>query len=260
MMCVILTGGFDLSVGSTVGFTCVIAALLGQGNYPIIVPLASAVFAGLLIGTANGFGIAYLRIPPFVVTLGSLSIVRSFAYIASGGIPVFGVSKEFEAIAGGKILAEVPNLVIFYVVIALFIGFVMTKTVYGRRVYAVGGNAEAANVSGINTKFIKLSVYSICGLLAGVAGALLCSRTVSGSPTTGSGYELDAIAAVVIGGCSMDGGSGTWYGTIVGAVMLAVISNGLDIMRVPSYYQLLIKGFIVVIAVYLDVRSKERLG
>jgi ribose/xylose/arabinose/galactoside ABC-type transport system permease subunit len=260
MMCVILTGGFDLSVGSIVGFTGVVAALLAQGQVPVIVPISLAVIAGLLVGLLNGYSVAYLNIPAFVVTLGTQSIVRGLAYIFSGGVPVFGVTKDYELIAGGKLFDTIPYLVIYYLAIALIIGFVLNSTVYGRRIYAVGGNEVSARVSGINVKFIKLSVYGICGLLAGVAGFLLTSRTVSGSPTTGIGYELDAISAVVIGGISLDGGAGKWYGTIIGALMLAVISNGLDIMRVPSYYQLIIKGIIIVIAVYFDVRNRAKLS
>jgi ribose transport system permease protein/inositol transport system permease protein len=258
MMCVILTGGFDLSVGAIVGFTGVIAALFAQGNYPVIFPVLLAVLSGLVIGLVNGACISFLSIPAFVVTLGTQSIVRGLAFLASGGIPIFGVSKAYENIAGGLLFNFVPYLVIYYLLIVVLFGFILTKTVYGRRVYVVGGNEVAAGVSGISVKFIKMSVYGICGLLAGVAGCLLASRTVSGSPVTGQGYELDAIAAVVIGGISLDGGSGKWYGAVIGAIMLAVLSNGLDIMRVPSYYQYLFKGFIIVAAVFLDVHSKAR--
>jgi ribose transport system permease protein/inositol transport system permease protein len=258
MMCVILTGGFDLSVGAIVGFTGVVAALLAQGNQPLFVPVMLSVAAGLTIGLLNGACIAYLSIPAFVVTLGTQSVVRGLAFLASGGIPIFGVSKAYEKIAGSLLFNFVPLLVIYYLLIVAVFGFVLSKTVYGRRVYVVGGNETAAEVSGINVKFIKMSVYGICGLLAGVAGCLLTSRTISGSPVTGQGYELDAIAAVVIGGISLDGGSGKWYGSVIGALMLAVISNGLDIMRVPSYYQLLLKGFIIIGAVFLDVQSKKK--
>ena len=258
MACAILVGGFDLSVGSTVGLAGVIAALLAQGQYPIIVPIAAAILTGLLAGLLNGVAIAYLKIPAFVVTLGTQSIIRGLAYLASGGRPVFGVTKAYEYIAGGKLFDTIPLLVIYYLAIALLIGFVLTKTVYGRRIYAVGGNDQAASVSGINVKFIKASAYVLCGLIAGVAGMLLTSRTVSGSPITGEGYELDAIAACVIGGFSMDGGSGKWYGMIIGALVLSVISNGLDILNVNSYYQLIIKGVIVILAVFVDVRGRSK--
>ena len=157
MACAILTGGFDMSVGSTVGLSGVIAALLAQGDYPIVVPIAAAIGVGLLVGVLNGVLVAYLNVPAFVVTLGTQSIVRGLAYIISGGKPIFGVVDAYERIAGSKLFGVIPMLVVYYVVITLIIGFVLQKTVYGRRMYMVGGNAQAARVSGINTRFIKMS-------------------------------------------------------------------------------------------------------
>lgn len=258
MACCILTGGFDMSVGSTVGLAGVVAALLAQGQYPIIVPIGAALLVGLAVGALNGFCVAYLDIPAFVVTLGTQSMIRGLAYIVSGGKPVFGVSEAYENIAGGKLFGTIPYLVVYYVIIALLVGFVLQKTVYGRRIYAVGGNAQAARVSGINVKFIKLSAFMICGVMGGIAGMLSTSRTVSGAPLTGEGYELDAIAACVIGGLSMNGGSGKWYGMIIGALILSVMSNGLDILGVPSYYQKVLKGLIIVSIVLIDVSSKRK--
>ena len=259
MGCVILTGGFDLSVGSIVGLSGVIAALLAQGDTPIIIPIVCAIGIGGLSGLLNGGLVAYLNIPAFVVTLGTQNFIRGLTYIASGGKPVFGVNRAYERIAGTNV-ANVPLLVIYYLIIVLLFAFILQKTVYGRHIYTVGGNADAASVSGINVKRIKLSVYMIAGLLSGVAGMLLTSRTVSGSPTTGDGYELDAIAAVVIGGFSLDGGVGKWYGMLIGALVLSVLSNGLDIMGVASYYQYLIKGVIMIIAVYFDVRGRAKMS
>ncbi len=258
MACAILTGGFDMSVGSTVGLSGVIAALLAQGDYPIVVPIAAAIGTGLLVGVLNGVLVAYLNVPAFVVTLGTQSIVRGLAYIISGGKPIFGVVDAYERIAGSKLFGVIPMLVVYYVVITLIIGFVLQKTVYGRRMYMVGGNAQAARVSGINTRFIKMSAFAICGLMAGIAGMLSTARTVSGAPLTGEGYELDAIAACVIGGFSMDGGVGKWYGMIIGALILSVMGNGLDILGVSSYYQKILKGAIIIIIVLLDVRGKRR--
>jgi len=260
MGCVILTGGFDLSVGSIVGLSGVIAALLAQGDTPIIIPIVCAIGIGGLAGLLNGALVSYLKIPAFVVTLGTQNFIRGLTYIASGGKPVFGVNRAYERIAGTNILGRVPLLVVYYLIIVLLIAFILQKTVYGRHIYTVGGNAEAAAVSGINVKRIKLSVYAIAGLLSGVAGMLLTSRTVSGSPTTGDGYELDAIAAVVIGGFSLDGGVGKWYGMLIGALVLSVLSNGLDIMGVASYFQYLIKGVIMVVAVYFDVRGRAKMS
>lgn len=259
MGCVILTGGFDLSVGSIVGFSGVVAALLAQGETPIFIPIVCAILIGGLSGLLNGALVSYLSIPAFVVTLGTQNFIRGLAYLTSGGKPVFGVSRAYERIAGMNVFGQVPLLVVYYLVIVGIVAFVLQKTVYGRHIYIVGGNAEAARVSGINVKRIKLSAYMIAGLLAGVAGMLLTSRTVSGSPITGDGYELDAIAAVVIGGFSLDGGVGKWYGMLIGALVLSVLSNGLDIMGVASYYQYLIKGVIMVAAVYFDVRSRSKM-
>lgn len=259
MGCVILTGGFDLSVGSIVGLSGVVAALLAQGNLPIIVPILCAIGIGGVAGLLNGTLVSYLGIPAFVVTLGTQNFIRGLAYLISGGKPVFGVDRAYERIAGTNIFGQVPLLVVYYLLIVLLIAFILQKTIYGRHIYTVGGNAEAARVSGINVKGIKLSVYMLAGLLAGVAGMLLTSRTVSGSPITGSGYELDAIAAVVIGGFSLNGGVGKWYGMLIGALVLSVLSNGLDIMGVASYYQYLIKGVIMVAAVYFDIRGRANM-
>lgn len=256
MGCVILTGGFDLSVGSIVGLSGVVAALLAKGNLPIVVPILCAIGIGGLAGLLNGTLVSYLGIPAFVVTLGTQNFIRGLAYLISGGIPIFGVSRAYERIAGMNIFGQIPLLVVYYLFIVMIIAFLLQKTVYGRHIYTVGGNAEAARVSGINVKGVKLSVYMLAGLLSGVAGMLLTSRTVSGSPLTGAGYELDAIAAVVIGGFSLSGGVGRWYGMLIGALVLSVLSNGLDILGVASYYQYLIKGVIMVGAVYADVRGR----
>jgi ribose/xylose/arabinose/galactoside ABC-type transport system permease subunit len=259
MMFVIVSGGIDLSVGSIVALTGVIAASFAHpGEYPLIVPIVLSVLAGLAAGFLNGVGVAYGNIPPFIVTLGSMTIIRGLALIYSKGQPIFGVTDEFEALASGFVFGTIPYLVIYFLVITAISAFILTKTVYGRRVYAVGGNEITARVSGVSVKRIKIAVYSISGLLAGVAGLLLASRIVSGNPTSGQSYELDAIAAVIIGGVSMTGGSGKWYGTVIGALMIAVIGNGLDILNVSSHFQLVIKGAIIIVAVLLDMKGKKK--
>ena len=257
MTFVIITGGIDLSVGSIVALTGVIAASFAHpGEYPLIIPISLALGAGLIAGFLNGVGVALGNIPPFIVTLGSMTIIRGLALIASSGQPVFNVTKVFEHLAGGFIINFIPHLVIVFLIVTIISAFVLTWTVFGRRVYAVGGNETAAKVSGINVNRIKISVYSISGFLAGLAGLLLASRIISGNPTSGQAYELDAIAAAIIGGVSMSGGSGKWYGTIIGALFIAVIGNGLDILNVSSHFQLVIKGSIIIIAVLLDMKGK----
>lgn len=259
MMYVIISGGIDLSVGSIVALSGVMAAHFSHpGEYPLIVPIMIALSVGALVGLFNGIGVAYGNIPPFIVTLGTMTIVRGVALIAANGQPVFGVTKEFEALAGGFVFNTIPNLVVYFVVITLVLAFVLTRTVFGRRVYAIGGNETAAKVSGINVERIKLAVYTLCGFLAGIAGILLASRIISGNPTSGQAYELDAIAAVIIGGVSMSGGAGKWYGTVIGALLMAVISNGLDILNVSSHFQLVIKGLIIIVAVLIDIKGKTR--
>lgn len=258
MMFVIIAGGIDLSAGSVVALSGVVAAYLAQmQGIPIFVPILGALGTGALIGLVNGFGAAYAELPPFIITLATMSIVRGVALILSGGSPVFGLQEQFEGIAGISIANVIPILVLYFLLIAVFSGFILNKTVFGRHVYAIGGNSITAKVSGINVKSMLLRVYIICGVFSGIAGLLIASRTMQGSPTVGVGYEMDAIAAVVIGGVSMSGGSGKWYGTIIGALLLALISNGLDILGVSSNFQQIIKGIIIAVAVYLDLRGKK---
>ncbi len=258
MMFVIIAGGIDLSAGSVVALSGVIAAYLAQlKGVPIIVPVLGALGSGAAIGFINGFGVAYAGLPPFIITLATMSIVRGAALILSGGSPVFGLQDQFEGIAGISIANAVPILVIYFLMIAVLSGFILNKTVFGRHVYAIGGNSITAKVSGINVKSMLLQVYVICGAFSGIAGLLVASRTMQGSPTVGAGYEMDAIAAVVIGGVSMSGGSGKWHGTIIGALLLALISNGLDILGVSSNFQQIIKGIIIAVAVYLDLKGKK---
>jgi inner-membrane translocator len=258
MMFVIIAGGIDLSAGSVVALSGVVAAYLAQmQGLPIFAPILGALGTGALIGLVNGFGAAYAELPPFIITLATMSIVRGAALILSGGSPVFGLQEQFEGIAGISIANVIPILVLYFLLIAVFSGFILNKTVFGRHVYAIGGNSITAKVSGINVKSMLLRVYIICGVFSGIAGLLIASRTMQGSPTVGVGYEMDAIAAVVIGGVSMSGGSGKWYGTIIGALLLALISNGLDILGVSSNFQQIIKGIIIAVAVYFDLRGKK---
>lgn len=260
MMFVIISNGIDLSVGSTVALSGVIAAHFAHpDSYPLIVPIVLALLIGSLVGVVNGIGVAYGNIPPFIITLATMTAVRGVALIVSGGSPVFGLSDAFKSIASGTIGNTIlPVLAVYFLFVLLLSGFILTKTVFGRRIYAIGGNESAAAVSGINVKHMRVIIYSISGTLAGFAGFLLASRTYQGSPTAGQSYELDAIAAVIIGGVSMSGGSGKWYGTLIGALLLAVLANGLDILNVSSNYQMIIKGCIITLAVLVDINSKKR--
>ncbi|KAB1645077.1 ABC transporter permease [Gulosibacter chungangensis] len=257
MMYVIISGQIDLSVGSTVGLAGVAAAMFAHpGEFPLIVPIVVGLGVGILVGLVNGVGVAYGAIPSFIITLGTLTAVRGIALMVSGGAPVSNLSPEFQSLASGRVFG-IPVLAIYFIVIAVVAAFVLRKTVFGRRIYALGGNPHAAEVSGINIKRLTIAPFVIAGTLAGLAGVLLASRTFTGSPTAGQSYELDAIAAVVIGGVSMAGGRGKAFGVVIGALMIAVIANGLDILGIDSNVQLIIKGAIIALAVLIDVKVRR---
>ena len=257
MMFVIISGGFDMSVGSTVAFSGILAAMLGQGNNPLILALIVALIAGLGVGIVNGVGVAVGDLPPFIMTLGTMTAVRGLALLVSNGKPVIGMSEAYKAIAAGSI-AGIPMLAIFLVIVIIICSFVLAKTVYGRRVYACGGNLQAARVAGINTTMIRISTFAIAGLLAGLSGFLMTSRVTIGQPTAAESYEMDAITACVVGGVSMTGGVGKPWGVVVGTLLITVIANGLDILGVSSHWQKIVKSIIIVLAVLIDVKGKGK--
>ena len=257
MMFVIISGGFDMSVGSTVAFSGILAALLGQGNNPLVLALVAALLAGLGVGIVNGVGVAVGDLPPFIMTLGTMTAVRGLALLVSNGKPVIGMSEQYKAIAASSI-AGIPMLAVFLVIVILICSFVLAKTVYGRRVYACGGNLQAARVAGINTTAIRISTFAIAGLLAGLSGFLMTSRVTIGQPTAAESYEMDAITACVVGGVSMTGGVGKPWGVVVGTLLITVIANGLDILGVSSHWQKIVKGLIIVLAVLIDVKGKSK--
>lgn len=257
MMFVIIAGGFDMSVGSTVAFAGILAALLGNGDYPLILPLLVAMVAGLAVGIVNGVGVSVGELPPFIMTLGTMTGVRGLALLVSNGKPITGISPEYRAIAAGSI-AGIPMLAVFLLIVIVICSFVTSKTVYGRRVYACGGNLQAARVAGINTTLIRISTFAIAGLLAGFCGFLMTSRVTIGQPTAAESYEMDAITACVVGGVSMSGGVGKPWGVVVGSLLITVIANGLDILGVSSHWQKIVKGLIIVLAVLIDVKGKGK--
>ena len=257
MTFVIITGGIDLSVGSVLALSAVVAASFAHPDeYPLLVPLLLGLLVGLSLGTLNGILIAKKRLAPFIVTLGMMTAARGLSLVYTNGRPVINLSDNYNQIGGGY-LAGIPLPVIAFLLILLIGVFILHFTRFGRYVYAIGGNELAAKVSGINTNRILIGVYALTGMLAGLAGIVLSSRVMSGSPSTGQGYELDAIAAVVIGGTSLSGGIGSIAGTIVGALIIGVMNNGLDLLNVSSYWQQIVKGFIIVLAVLLDKKTKE---
>jgi putative xylitol transport system permease protein len=250
---VILTGGIDLSVGSVLAFSAMVAAsfVTGDKAYPLWVAVPAGLITGAALGLVNGLVVAYLKVPPFVATLGMLSVARGLTYAYTGGMPVPNLSEAFVNIGEGTIIG-IPVPVIILAVLFGVIWWVLLNTTYGRCIYAVGGNVKSARTAGIATKAITASVYVIAGALAGLAGMVLTALTSSALPQAGLGYELNAIAAVVIGGTSLIGGVGSLAGTLLGAFIIGTINNGLDLLGVSSAYQQIVKGCIIVIAVLLD--------
>jgi len=255
---VILTGGIDLSLGSVVALTGVLAASFAHPNtYPLALPLGIGVLGGVFIGLLNGLVITQCRVAPFIVTLGMMTMARGAALVISQGRPVSDLSDAFNFIGGGDIVGvPVPILILLGVFVLSYL--VLQKTVFGRYIYAVGGNEEAARASGISVAKVKIGAYAVCGALAGLAGIMQASRISTGQPNAGVAYELDAIAAVVIGGSSLSGGIGGVGGTVLGALIIGVINNGLDLLNVSSYYQQIIKGLIIIGAVALDREKISR--
>ncbi|MEG1606439.1 MAG: ABC transporter permease, partial [Clostridia bacterium] len=252
----LISGGLDLSAGSVIALAGVCSAKFGLPDGPnIIVPICVAISVGMACGLVNGVIIAKGKVPPFIVTLGMSLSARGMALLVTNAMPVFGLSKAYTYMGSGKI-GPIPVIVIVMFVVLIIATIILEKTKFGRHIYAVGGNELAAHVSGIRVDRVKIMAYVIMGAMTGLCGMLLAGRIQSGTPTMGEGYELDAIAGAVIGGVSSAGGVGKVYGAVVGSLMLAMISNGLDLLNVSAYYQQIIKGAIIVTAVLLDVKTK----
>ncbi|TDL31021.1 ABC transporter permease [Jeotgalibacillus sp. S-D1] len=251
MTIVILTGGIDLSVGSIVALSGVVSVMASQAGVNPLLAMALGMGAGYIIGFINGFFTAKLGLPAFIVTLASMTYVRGLAYVTSGGYPVVLEDSTFRFIGSGAIFA-IPTPIYFMVVIYIIMFYVLKYTMFGRHIYAIGGNEEAARLTGIKVKKTLVNVYSISGLLAGLGGVILAGRLYSGQPTAGNMYELDAIAAVILGGSKLTGGVGKIQGTIIGVLIMGVITNGLTLMDVSYYWQLVIKGGVILSAVIID--------
>lgn len=254
---VLLTGGVDLSLGSLVALSGVAAASFAHpGDHAVLFPVSIGILAGAACGAANGLVVTRGRVAPFIATLGMMTAARGLALLFSAGRPVSNLSAAFNDIGSGAI-AAVPVPVLIFAAVALLSWVLLRNMKLGRYIYAVGGNENAARASGVHIRTVKMACYTICGAMAGLAGVVLASRITTGQPNAGIGYELDAIAAVVIGGTSLNGGTGGVGGAVLGALLIGVINNGLDLLNVSSYYQQVAKGLIIVGAVWLD-RSKDR--
>jgi ribose transport system permease protein len=255
MTFVILTGGIDLSVGSILAFSGAVAASMLASGSSVIIATIVAVVIGAVSGFANGIVISKGKLQPFIATLATMTILRGLTLVFTDGKPVsIGTSNSaisFGKIGGGQI-AGIPTPAIIMVLAFALCFYILTQTKMGRYVYALGGNEEATKLSGLDTDKIKTYVYTISGILAAIAGVIVTARLYSAQPTAGSGYELDAIAAVVLGGTSLSGGQGTIIGTVIGALIIGILNNALNILDVSSYYQMIVKGIVILIAVLLD--------
>ena len=258
MTMVILTGGIDLSVGSMLAFAGAISAgMIVNSGLNIFLAILIGLAAGTALGLFNGIAVAKAKLPAFIVTLAMMTVARGFTLIYTDGRPISGFDETFRFFGAGYI-GRIPVPVIIMFILLFVIYILLKKTPLGRYIYAIGGNETATKLSGINTDKIKIAVYGLNGFLAAVSGIILTSRLNSAQPMAGEGYELDAIAAVVLGGTSLSGGSGGVVGTIIGALIIAVLNNGLNLLNVSSFYQLVAKGGVILLAVFLDRKSQQQ--
>lgn len=260
MTFVILTSGIDLSVGSTIGFAGAVAAKMLASGQNALITIIVAITIGALAGIFNGLIITKGKVQPFITTLATMLLLRGATLVFTDGRPIAVVgehiSKFFALLGPGRILG-IPIPVIIMILIFAICYYILTQTKFGRHIYAVGGNEEAARLSGVNVDKVKVMAYTISGILAAVAGVIMTSRLSSAQPTAGDGYELDAIAAVVLGGTSLTGGQGSVLGTIVGALIIGILNNALNLMDVQSYYQMIVKAIVIFVAVLLDRKNTK---
>ena len=260
MTMVIILGGIDLSVGSVIALSGVVAAgCVVNFGLSEAVGFIAAIAVGAAVGLFNGFNICKTDIPPFIVTLASMNITKGIALVLTGGAPIRCMTDAFK-FPGAGYVGPVPTPVILMIVIFIIAALMINKTQLGRHIYAVGGNVQAAKFSGISVQKVKFIVYAYTGVMAGIAGVVIASRLYSGQPTAGDGAEMDAIASVVVGGTSMSGGSGRIGGTLIGVLIIGVLNNGLNLMGVDSNFQYIVKGLVILLAVYVDFLRNKKAG
>jgi ribose transport system permease protein len=259
MTLVIISGGIDLSVGPVAALSAVLGAAMLVGGVPVPLAILGALAVGVACGFLNGALIAWGGLQPFIVTLGGLSLYRALALIFTGGTPIFGLPDGFRALTNGN-LAGIPNPVIAVAVLAMLAWVILNKTPLGEYFMAVGGNPDAARIAGVPVTLTKLSAYMISGLMAAVAALILIGRLGAAEPTLGTLWELDAIAAAAIGGASLMGGRGSIPGTLIGCIILGTLRNGLTLMNVQAFYQLLATGIIIIVAMLIDKVTSGKEG
>lgn len=260
MTLIMILGGIDLSVGAIVAAsgTLTVGFIVNNGM-PIPVAILLGILVGVILGFFNGVIIAQFKLPAFIVTLATMNIAQGIAYIYSGGRSARITNDAYTQIGTGKLFGFLPLPVVYMVILTIIFIIILNKTRFGTNIFAIGGNREAARLSGVPSKKVEIAVYTIAGLLAALAGIVLSARMYSGQPSVGSGYEMDAIAACVLGGVSMAGGRGRISGTIFGVLIIGIVSNGLNLMGVSSFWQLLVKGLIILIAVLIDAQKGKKL-
>lgn len=256
MTAVVLTGGIDLSVGSVIGLSAVLSAMMISSGVPIWVATIVVLFVGAAAGLFNAACVTAIGIPPLVTTLGTWTALRGLVYIITGGRSVYGIPDSFRFIGQGN-WGLMPISAIFMIVMFVIGYIILEKTVFGRRIYSIGGNAEAARLSGIRVKWELIKVYTISGILAAGSGLILMSRVNSGQPSAGVGYELNVVTAVLLGGVSVSGGEGRLYKVIIGVMFMGVLSNGMLMLNVGEYQQQFVRGLVLLVAVSVDILSKR---
>ena len=259
MTFVLITGGLDLSVGSVMAMGGILSAMAATSGMPLLISVIIGLAFGFGIGLVNGILIVKLNIPALIVTLGMMYVCEGLVLIITQGKPVYPLPDDFKLMGQGSV-GPIPNVVVISAVIAVIASIVLLKTRYGRSVYAVGGNRETTRLAGININMVQISVYILCSMAAALAGILMAGRLNSAQPSAGSGYELTVIAAVIIGGTSMFGGSGNVLGTLIGALLMTVIENGMLLMKISAYWQSLVIGVIIIFAVGLDQYRRKKVG
>ncbi len=257
MTLVIISGGIDLSVGPTAALSAVLGATLMVAGVPVPLAVMATLGVGALCGVFSGTLVAYAGLQPFIVTLGGLSLFRAMALIFTNGNPIFGIPVEFRNFINSEIFG-VPSPIVIVVTIAIILWVVMNKTPLGEYILAVGGNEEAARVAGVPVKRTKVTVFVISGVLASLASLILIGRLGAAEPTMGNLWELDAIAAAAIGGASLMGGKGSVIGTLIGAIILGSLRNGLTLLNIQAFYQLLATGLIIIIAMLIDRATRGK--
>ena len=256
---VIITGGIDLSIGTGMTLCAVMAGVfLINWDLPLGLGLLLTVLVGGLIGVVNGFNVAILGLPPFIATLAMMLVAQGLALVFSDSAPIyFNDLPDFVKISTGELIPNIPNAVLVLLVLAIAASVLLRNTLFGRYDFAIGSNEEATELSGISTRKWKIIIYTVAGLFTGMAGIMISARLGSAQPATGMGYELQAIAAVVIGGTSLTGGKGSILGTVIGALIISVLNNGLRIMSIPQEWQNVILGLVILAAVYADMARKK---